>query len=142
MSDRDTVYLSNWSSHKTPGHHGPGRKWTIMALPKRPHEHGDGAVTSLTPPTADLSLARAGQITTGEYRRRCELWWQIHDLRPSILAARMRDGRITDVRDGDTLCCACSRDKAAAGQCHRVWAAEALAAAGWRVILDGKELSS
>jgi len=37
-------------------------------------------------------------------------------------------------------CCACSRAAAAAGMCHRVWAAEALARAGWRVVLDGVEV--
>lgn len=25
-----TLYLSNWSSHRTKGQHGPGRKWSIM----------------------------------------------------------------------------------------------------------------
>ena len=25
-----TIYLSNWSGYRTPGAHGPGRKWTIM----------------------------------------------------------------------------------------------------------------
>jgi UDP-2,3-diacylglucosamine pyrophosphatase LpxH len=44
------------------------------------------------------------------------------------------------VQDGDTLCCACSRDEAAAGRCHRVWVAEALAKAGWAVVLDGVEV--
>lgn len=46
------------------------------------------------------------------------------------------------VEDGDTLICSCSRDKAAAGKCHRAWAGEYLAREGWRVILDGKELGS
>lgn len=41
MSDRPTLYLSNWSSHRTPGCHGPGRKLTIMAAPRR-WEHGAG----------------------------------------------------------------------------------------------------
>lgn len=31
---------------------------------------------------------------------------------------------------------------AAAGWCHRVWAAEALADAGWRVVLDGELLET
>ncbi len=44
------------------------------------------------------------------------------------------------VRDGDTLCFACSRAHAARGLCHRVWAAELLVAAGWRVVLDGVAL--
>ena len=32
-----------------------------------------------------------------------------------------------------------SRKDAEAGACHRVWAAELLAEAGWRVVLDGRE---
>lgn len=57
-----------------------------------------------------------------------------------MLAADVPPGPDYIVSDGDTLCCACSRDDAAAGRCHRVWAAAALVRAGWRVILDGKEL--
>jgi hypothetical protein len=45
------------------------------------------------------------------------------------------------VADGSTLFCACSREAASAGRCHRVIAAPLLARAGWRVILDGSEVS-
>jgi hypothetical protein len=44
------------------------------------------------------------------------------------------------VKDGDTLCCACSREDAANGKCHRAWVAPLLKAAGWRVVLDGVEV--
>jgi len=46
------------------------------------------------------------------------------------------------VCDGDTICCSCSRSKAASGLCHRVWAAELLQLAGWCVVLDGFELEA
>lgn len=45
------------------------------------------------------------------------------------------------VPDGATLICACSREAAAAGRCHRVIAADVLRIAGWRVILDGREVT-
>ena len=45
------------------------------------------------------------------------------------------------VRPGDTLFCACARDRAAEGKCHRVWAAALLVDAGWTVILDGTPLT-
>lgn len=45
-----------------------------------------------------------------------------------------------DVPDGATLICACSREAAAAGRCHRVIAADLLTRAGWSVVLDGRNL--
>lgn len=62
-------------------------------------------------------------------------------LRPGRLASTTPDG-IVLVEDGDTLICACSRAAAARGECHRVFAAPLLAAAGWRVVLDGREVAS
>ncbi len=44
------------------------------------------------------------------------------------------------VPDGATLICACSRQAAAAGRCHRVIAADLLKRAGWSVVLDGRSL--
>lgn len=44
------------------------------------------------------------------------------------------------VPDGATLICACSREAAAAGRCHRVIAADLLKRAGWTVVLDGRSL--
>lgn len=42
------------------------------------------------------------------------------------------------VPDGATLICACSREAARAGRCHRVIAADLLKRAGWSVVLDGR----
>ena len=52
------------------------------------------------------------------------------------------DATSFSVESGSTLCCACSKQKAAEGRCHRVWAAAALARAGWNVILDGIPVAS
>lgn len=45
-----------------------------------------------------------------------------------------------DVPDGATLICACSREAAGSGRCHRVIAADVLRVAGWSVVLDGREV--
>lgn len=140
LDGRPTIYLSNWSSHRTPGCHGPGRKFTIMARP-RAWEHGDGRVPDLTPAETNLLDAQAGRITGDEYQRRFEAALNPLALSPVQLTVYTADG-FGLVRDGDTLCCACSRANAAAGLCHRVWAAHALARVGWRVVLDGEELTS
>jgi len=53
------------------------------------------------------------------------------------------DGELLEqVRAAYALCCSCScsLEAAARGECHRVWAAQILAEAGWRVILDGVEV--
>jgi hypothetical protein len=142
------IYLSNWSSHKTPGHHGPGRKLTIMARPRQ-WEHGDGRVEALTPRIGDLDAVMRGWITPDEYRARyvtnCPPLPALAPGRLSTqanLVAGQPIGGGPLVEDGDTLCCSCSRAAAARGECHRVWAAGLLAEAGWRVILDGKELGA
>lgn len=59
-------------------------------------------------------------------------------------AARPWDGawwvEVDDVPDGATLICACSREAAGSGRCHRVIAADVLRVAGWDVVLDGREV--
>lgn len=142
MPDRPTIHVTNWSSRRL---HGPGRALTIMARP-RAWERGVGRVPWLTPADSDLRDAKAGRITLDEYRSRFEAYTgglaSRGHLDPGELAVVLYDGSGSDaVRDGDTLCCACSRADAAAGRCHRVWAAQALARAGWRVLLDGVEVS-
>lgn len=62
------IYLSNWSSHRTPGHHGPsGRKFTIMARP-RAWERGDGHVPPLLPngPFEQLMAAAVAERKAGD----------------------------------------------------------------------------
>lgn len=142
---KPTIHITNHSSRKL---HGPGRRLTIMARPRR-WEWGEGRVRCLMPLPLDLDLVRSGQITIDQYRRRFEEGLPSNRrLAPGELrftpeadeALDLRAEVLTQpVRDGDTLCCACSRDEAAAGRCHRVWVAAALAKAGWRVVLDGVE---
>ncbi len=136
------IYLSNWSSHKTPGHHGPGRKLSIMAYTPK-WAPSAGRVPDLTPEGANVLAIKAGQLDVDEYRRRFESGLHMASLSPGSLSAADRStGWQVAVQSGDTLCCVCGCEQAAAGRCHRVWAAEALARAGWRVILDGVELTS
>jgi hypothetical protein len=82
---------------------------------------------------------KRGRITLEAYRELVEGKLRENDLRPGHLAAWFGDLHEAVV-DGDTLLCACSREEAAAGRCHRVWLAEQLVAAGWRVVLDGQVL--
>ena len=145
---RPTLYLSNWSSHRTPGMHGPGRKFTIMARP-RAWEYGAGTVLAVTPHGFEVSAMqraladRDNADAMRDYREMIEARWTTGSvstlaLPPGLLLA-FADGPL-NVGDGDTLCCACSVDEARAGRCHRTWAAPFLARAGWRVILDGVEV--
>lgn len=148
--DRPTLYLSNWSSHKTPGMHGPGRKLTIMARP-RTWERGDGTVLALAPQGFEVSAMqraiadRDNPEALRVYREMIEARWATGSVYPMALPPgalfAFADGPFL-VSDGDTLCCACSVAEARAGRCHRAWAAPYLLAAGWRVVLDGVEVSS
>lgn len=141
-TDRPTIHLTNWSSRR---HHGPGRKFTIMAAPRK-WEHGDGRVPTLIPLFSDLSDYQDDRIGIHTYQRRYEGRLQaaatMDVLSPGALSWLSPLGHDSGlVSDGDTLCCACSRADAAAGKCHRAWAAPFLVRAGWRVILDGVEVT-
>ena len=137
------LYFSNWSSHKTTGHHGLGRKLTIMCKPRK-WEHGDGCVETLTPREDDLDDYKAGRIDLVEYRRRYMVLIQSNIGRAGMWQYTGSDGLLHLVHEGDTLCCACSRAAAERGECHRVWAAVYLANMGgfWAdsIVLDGKRL--
>lgn len=129
-----TIFLTNWSSKFL---HGPGRKLTIMRSP-RSWEHGEGRVVALLPRRVDLIAVQAGQITSEEYNARCfeHFTSMPAHLSPGKLYTTAEGG--TPVREGDTLCCKCSKADAKAGKCHRVVAAQVLRSAGWRVVLDGE----
>ena len=137
--DKPTIYLTNWGSKR---HHGPGRKLTIMARP-RAWEHGAGTVHALCPRLGDLDALKAGDIDAGEYfaRFRGELDERLSQhsdrLSPGRLMFRGSDGLSPLVADGDTLLCAC----AVGAPCHRREAAPYLVRAGWRVLLDGVEVT-
>ena len=143
MSEKPTLFLSNFASARTKGHHGPGRLFSIMA--KTPYwAPSQGRVAVLVPSESDLWPAKRGEISMEVYQQRFMMSMQARAelLSPSKLIVESKQPLETfEVRDGDTLCCTCSRGAAAKGECHRVWAAEALLGAGWDVILDGKRLS-
>lgn len=136
---RPTLHLTNAASRRPP-QRGPGRTWTIMAAPRaRYGEAGEGVCTALVPPLEWVKAALAGDLPLAEYRvRYLELLEPIRGLLAPGLLAAGPDGEV--VSGGDTLICACSRERAARGECHRVWAAWVLAAEGWRVMLDGVEV--
>jgi hypothetical protein len=143
---RPTIYLTNVASLKTPGHKGPrDGHLTIQARP--PHwARGQGRVNVLAPLGAleALMLEAIKERKSGEptyyamirYRAAYE-----HHLAQNNLAP-WRLGVVTDddfgfVQDGDTLTCTCAKGV----DCHRRWAAPYLVKAGWRVILDGEEVT-
>lgn len=148
---KPTLYLSNWSSHRTANAHGPGRKWTAMAEP-RAWEWGAGRVRALTPELGDpdgllraaLAERRAATIALDEdgpamraYRANYIGGLVVADLAPGVLHAAAGGGMFPAVADGDTVCCACAVAERAAGRCHLAWSAPFLHQSGWRVMLDG-----
>lgn len=132
-----TLYLTNWSSKTT---RGPGTPYMIMAQP-RAWEHGDGKVWALVPSADAMRLAKSGRMSMGEYRAGFIASVPVDRVAPGQLGATVPFSGTRPVKDGDTLCCACSKDAAERGECHRVWSADILRRAGWRVVLDGRELA-
>ena len=142
-----TLWVTNWSSTRL---QGPGPKFTIMARP-RAWEHGEGVVRALVPDASDLRAIQAGTLNLDAYRAmgiaKLDRALEEGTLQPlvGLLATRTPTeasaAETFPVPDGATLCCACSKEKAANGHCHRTWVAVALARAGWRVILDGNLLA-
>lgn len=158
MPDRPTLYLSGWNS-RTQGHHGPGPKLSIMVWPGK-YVRPDGHAFLLIPTTdeeiadlATLILARRAKEPTppdvlARYRGSLESRWADYAsqwiLGPGRLSyvERRTDDREILVPDGASLLCGCSAAHAAIGECHRAWAAPFLVRSGWRVILDGVEVTS
>lgn len=90
-------------------------------------------------------------MTFNDYRKKYKEMISELELRKNLVPGRLyfvpNNKNITSfeaiergfiVKDGDTLCCACSRKAASEGNCHRTWAAPYLHKAGWEVILDGE----
>ena len=107
-----------------------------------------GSVPALKPTAAMAPLVRAlVQARKGggpvdpqipwNYRRAYDAEMRHRDVRPGTL----RDANGAILGDGITLCCACSPAEAAAGYCHRVWAAWWLDRAGWEVWMDWSGIS-
>lgn len=116
-----------------------------MARPRH-WEMGEGAVDALVPMYEDFDLYKRGELTLVGYRelylaRSYLLEHPLQELAPGRLRATMYVPALwKDIEDGDTLLCCCSKADAAAGKCHRVWAAELLRKAGWTPIVDGREM--
>jgi hypothetical protein len=146
MSDRPTLYLSNFASHRSPGKWSPApyAPLTIMTRPRH-FERGAGRVDALVPTAERDLLARAladrlDVAAMAAYREALTSRWSTLDLSPGVLTytpTNRPDPRV--VLPGMTLCCACSVAEARAGRCHRSWAAPFLHRAGWAVVLDGVE---
>ncbi len=137
---------------------GPEGTYNIMRWPGRMRPVAEGRVLAFMPTSEELRRAKAGMRADDtaawtEYEAALRRRWGLMRVRaeqhgPGLLTvyrSTPNGGRWDDqwwtavgtVEDGATLVCACSRASAAAGRCHRVLAAEFLAAAGWEVILDG-----
>ncbi len=155
-----TVHLTNFASQRL---HGPGPLLHIMAAPP-PFvlAHVAGRVPELIPkgqeqdymralvarrqrreiiPTNDPALTAYRDTYTARIRALAALpgadglppW-------PAYVTANCPPQGIA-LPDGATLVCTCAVSEAAAGRCHRVWAAAVLAEAGYNVILDGQPLN-
>ena len=139
---KPTLHLTNWSFKRL---HGPGRKWTIMAAP-RGWERGDGVAPAFVPPHHWLCAVQEGRMTESAYfdglrGRWSGVYGTPEPFAPGGLLAYVGIWSRA-VADGDSLLCCCSREKAAEGRCHRATAAPFLTRAGWRVLLDGVEVTT
>lgn len=139
--NHNVANLTNWSSRSL--HVGP--IYSIMRKPRH-WEHGAGTVRALVPSAEDLEAVRAGRIDVATYRDRFLADIDVEALEPGRLrVATYVAGRGFEgghpVGNVFTACCACSRETAARGECHRAWCAPLLVAAGWRVVLDGREVT-
>lgn len=135
------LHLTNFASRQL--HHG--RVFSIMAFTPYWAKY-DGWVQALAPHRFDLSSYQDGRIQIGRYRERYEATiehlFSLDVLAPGRLCVPedvFKGRKAIMVADGDTLCCTCSKEEAAAGRCHRAWAAPFLVRAGWNVVLDGVE---
>ncbi len=143
---RPTLYLTNVASLKTPGHKGPrDGHLTIQARPMW-FAKGLGRVNVLAPLGAlePLMLSAIQERKSGDqsgyWMRRYRAEYEHHLSQNNLAPWRL--GVVTDddfgfVQDGDTLTCTCAKGV----DCHRRWAAPYLVRAGWRVVLDGVEVT-
>lgn len=142
FSSQPTVWLSHWE--RRAGQHGPGRTWSIHSPPAVGEGSADGWVPALTPlglvaGLMAIARERRDEASLEAFRRKyLEQVMQARAmLGPDLLLGYLRSETRPSLVGWDTLCCSCSIADAAAGRCHRAWAAHLLAASGWRVFLDG-----
>lgn len=119
--------------------YGPGRALSIMSATRHPSmsrvpaaRASDGAVHRLR--TGALGFERF----KGRYCRIMEQRVASGLCAPgALMCISAPDWAPASVEPGDTLVCGCGSDD---GRCHRSWLAPYLVAAGWRVVLDGRDL--
>jgi hypothetical protein len=150
MSQAPLIEFTTWGALR-------GRRaFTMMAKPRR-WEHGDGRVDVLVPSGESLQhLERALQARREQWPedRVAEVMFayraaylaqlaqvSLAQLQPGGLRASLsgagQGGGMVYLGDGAIVCCACGKEDARQGRCHRVWAADVLMACGWRVVVDG-----
>lgn len=120
----------------------PGRKLSIASRSPGGHEP-EGKVGALVPRAEDLRLLRTGEIDQAEFKARYvrHIGASGVKLAPGKLAWQpfsfFRQDDVQLVEPGDVLYCLCRHARKDGIECHRLWAAELLTAAGWRVVLFG-----
>jgi hypothetical protein len=115
-----------------------GRRLSIASRSPCGHEP-EGKVGALVPRAEDLRLLRTGEIAQAEFKDRYmrhieasgaglspgKLVWQPFSF------FKQDDAQL--VEPGDVLYCLCLHAQKGGIECHRLWAAELLGAAGWRI---------
>lgn len=130
------VFLTSWHAPQDGASWGTGQRWDITGSSEQ--SMGASTVLALVPPRALLDELGWGSLTFRGYE---QAHLKLLDLASAELAPgslRAQDGSV--LNSGDTLCCTCSVEAGSERECHRVWSAEKLLDAGWRVTLDGVRL--
>lgn len=143
-----TLYLTNAASVKAPGHAGrTDRVWLAMAAPQGWMRCLSLGTCPAGAPRLDwLRAVQSGARDPEDYLRDCaELFSDRAEdglLAPGLLTGALWSGCASLVRDGDTLVCTCARPDSPrrTHRCHLEELAPALVAAGWRVVLYGREI--
>lgn len=134
------IRLDSWPALRR--HPAPGTVYAAMAAP-RAWELGAGRVPALAPDLGALREVKAGRMLAADYFRLfgAALAQRAEALQPGALVARLPDGALAPIVDGDTLCCSCARGVQLGlvpqMTCHLEVAAVELRRAGWKVSLWG-----
>lgn len=137
---RPLIYITSGAKADLPGHRGPGRDLSIMSqrnrgtLPRVPAARIDDAARF---------LLHSRQIEIVKFKERYCALMEGRVARGSCAPGTLSrisppDWTPEPVNAGDTLICSCAARSD--DECHRFWLAPYLLAAGWRVVLDGKDL--
>ncbi|MFA6459541.1 MAG: hypothetical protein WCV79_04100, partial [Candidatus Paceibacterota bacterium] len=137
------IFITSW---RTTWLHGDGKIYSIESNEPSSSESscGDGLVAALCPSDDLWQEFKDGFITSNSFK-----WLFIDqvrgngDISPGGLFAI--DPFVTSNKEvalsyGDTLCCSCEQQDTLNKKCYRGIVALLLDGAGWRVILDGKEI--